>query len=218
MILKNLASKESWIMKKALLFIGGSAPETVDYQKELKEYDYAIAADSGYNLALRDSISLDLLVGDMDSISIEPDASVNTLVYPEDKDFTDTEIAISHIKALEEPHEIIMIGGGEGRLDHTFSLIALFKSTFPPVRWYTSFECLHFIKDKLYIDCIKGQGVSVLGLSDQPISVTSCGLQWELDKFPISIAQHSTSNRTTGNHLKISIERGGGVLIGISYH
>ena len=54
--------------------------------------DLVIAADGGYDALKRRGVRCDLLVGDMDSIR-ECDSTADTLIYPVEKDDTDTALA-----------------------------------------------------------------------------------------------------------------------------
>ena len=69
----------------------------------------------------------DLVVGDFDTLT-DPDVPSGTelIRLPAEKDETDTQFAVS--LALERgADEIIMIGGLEGRLDHTLAFLSILE-------------------------------------------------------------------------------------------
>lgn len=104
---------------------GGSIdPSLADYILHEKRYSYIIAADRGLVFLESHGAVPDLIVGDFDSSpddfiqkyrSAHPDVEVRT--YKPEKDYTDTEIAVT--AALEKGYLAIDIFGGTGtRLDH----------------------------------------------------------------------------------------------------
>jgi thiamine pyrophosphokinase len=73
-----------------------------------------IAADGGAELGL----PVDLVVGDLDSISAETLAGIERVErHPADKDATDLELALAAAARLD-PDRILVLGGAGGRLDH----------------------------------------------------------------------------------------------------
>ena len=85
-----------------------------------------IACDGGCDLLARHGIVPDIAVGDMDSITGEGLAFLNahnvfTERYPVEKDWTDSEIALSKT----EGSEVILISPLTGRFDHTIANIQL---------------------------------------------------------------------------------------------
>ncbi len=92
--------------------------------------DVVVCADSGADLALRLGLSVDVLVGDLDSISERSLAAVErsgAIVerHHADKDQTDLELALD-VAMRHQPDDLIVIGGAGGRLDHGYAnLLAL---------------------------------------------------------------------------------------------
>ncbi len=114
---------------KAFIYIGGSVyPENIT--EHPKADDLTIAADIGALNAKKLGDIPDIIVGDFDSAKLEtlekefPRAEITTV--PAEKDFTDTELAIN--TALKKgADEIVVIGGLDGRLDHTLTNIMLLE-------------------------------------------------------------------------------------------
>ena len=93
---------------------------------EPEEGDIIIAADSGYETALRLKLHVDVLIGDMDSIKAELPRGIETLRLPAEKDVTDTEAAVE--LALERGADSICIIGGIGtRVDHTLASLGILE-------------------------------------------------------------------------------------------
>ena len=80
-----------------------------------------IAADAGAELGF----AVDLLVGDLDSISAETLAVIERVErHPEAKDASDLELALEAALSLE-PDRILVVGGAGGRLDHLLGELLL---------------------------------------------------------------------------------------------
>lgn len=104
-----------------IVFTGGDAPAAAT-RVHLPDDAYVIAADSGLGHALAMGRSVDLAVGDFDSVQprmLEAAAADGMRVerHPTAKDKTDLELALD--RALEyRPGRIVVVGGAGGRLDH----------------------------------------------------------------------------------------------------
>ncbi len=85
-----------------------------------------IAADSGAELGG----PIDLLVGDLDSISAETLAGIERVErHPAEKDATDLELALRAALRLE-PERILVVGSAGGRLDHLLGGLFVLASEF----------------------------------------------------------------------------------------
>ena len=86
---------------------------------------FVICADGGLNLAEKNGVKIDLWVGDKDSSSCE-NLNVEKIIYPAQKDLTDTHIAVN--EALKRGYkDIFLVGATGGRLDHEFANYCLLK-------------------------------------------------------------------------------------------
>jgi len=114
---------------KALLFVGGQYISTMEfYFRKLNETSFVSAADSGAEMLKSLGRHPDLLVGDMDSVSQETlqwcrGRGSLVLIYPPEKDDTDTQIAL---QALEERgfSNVEIFGAAGLRLDHFMGTLA----------------------------------------------------------------------------------------------
>ncbi|SFJ94372.1 thiamine pyrophosphokinase [Halobacillus dabanensis] len=109
----------------------GGGPKS--YIPDLKEFScedcYWIGADQGAEVLVEQGIAPDLAIGDFDSVSetslkkIEQ-ISQQMIIYPDEKDETDLELAIN--KALQRsPEHILLFGVTGGRIDHSQANIQL---------------------------------------------------------------------------------------------
>ena len=123
---------------KILIKSGGSIDEMWG-RKWVADYepDYCIAADSGLVMADKLGLTVDLLLGDYDSVDKKIfekyNGNTKTITYPCEKDYTDTHLAlkkaIEKIKKLQDTSkdstedEIAIIGATGTRYDHAFTNI-----------------------------------------------------------------------------------------------
>lgn len=110
-------------MKKSIIVLAGSDKTLWPSMNIFAEASHIIGVDRGAYEGLRHGLSIDIAVGDFDSLNTEELAYVKehvkkTTQYPAEKDETDTEIGISVASELSDDAKIILIGGTGGRLDH----------------------------------------------------------------------------------------------------
>ncbi len=114
-----------------VVFAGGRAPHPRAIER-VPLGAFVIAADSGLDHARAHDIKVDLVVGDLDSVSdaaiaaaIADGVSIET--YPRDKDATDLAIALDAAQQ-SGAHEVVLISGDGGRLDHLVTGLLLLAS------------------------------------------------------------------------------------------
>jgi len=122
-------------MNKCKIFTGGAPIYCGAFSEEYFKESFVIAADSGCAQIERllmegIKISPDILLGDMDSYSKDKatDAFPNAVFmkFPPEKDYTDTQLALSI--AREKGYTNIEIIGGTGnRADHYLANLALLR-------------------------------------------------------------------------------------------
>lgn len=120
---------------KCVIFTGGTPICSSGFSQELFTDCIIIAADSG--CAQIDilnsagiSVSPDILLGDMDSYSREKAVSkyprAEFMSFPPEKDYTDTQLALS-VAIGKGCTDIIIIGGTGNRADHYLANLALLR-------------------------------------------------------------------------------------------
>ena len=104
---------------------GGDLHYGARLEARLQGLDYVIAADSGVRHCLALGLDIDLLVGDMDSISpvdYGRVAHVPSERHPEDKDALDLELALE--KTLDKrPKELLILAATGSRLDQSLAAV-----------------------------------------------------------------------------------------------
>ena len=116
---------------KAYIFCPSHFLNKAKIDIEISPENLYIAADSGITTAKNLGVTVNLLMGDFDSIDMSVLDSdlykdVKKSVHPKEKDDTDLTLAVKY--SLEHGcKNIIIIGGIDGRTDHTLANLYLLK-------------------------------------------------------------------------------------------
>jgi thiamine pyrophosphokinase len=170
-------------METVLIFAGGDSP-TDSLAEELPDAELIIAADSGYDLAIKAGFAVDVLVGDMDSIETEVvPGHVVVEKHPTDKDATDLELALD--KVIESrPERVVVVGGAGGRVDHELATAALLCSTswetVDEIDWVTDRGWAYVIRRRRIIHGDVGETISLIPMGGPAVAVNTRGLRWNL--------------------------------------
>ena len=138
--------------QQVLVVTGGPLPRAIG---RLPEADMVIAADRGADNAIALGLTVDLLVGDLDSVSQEALAACNTVAqHPVDKDDTDLELALAAAVDTGAGMVTIVTSAG-GRFDHALANLLVAASD----RWSALKVDLvidrarvHVVRDKVVLE------------------------------------------------------------------
>jgi len=201
-----------------LIFTGGEGPlAKKEVLKIIKDPSIVLAADSGVHLAEKFNIKPDFLIGDMDSIKnadniLKKYPKEKILSYKKEKDFTDTELALSFL-AKKGCDKTIILGGCGGRTDHFIGIFYLFLREMHPDIWILKKEIAWNVEGKFSLDTTKGEVISLFPLSINGCRMKSCGLKWELDSLDWKLGDTGISNIALGNRIEIEMIKGRLLLI-----
>ncbi len=193
---------------EALIVTGGESPPHQYLRTLSKNAHLIIAADSGLEVCIGAEIEPDLVVGDFDSVErqlLSTIARKKIIEYPEDKDYTDTELAIA--TAREQGADYIVIaGGGAGRLDHLLALRALFNRTRHIDEWHTARETVIYLAGRGIAEFTIEENalVSVFPVAEGASGMRSEGLKWPLDGLVWSRGEYGVSNRSVASRVSIA--------------
>jgi thiamine pyrophosphokinase len=180
-----------------------------------------IAADSGFRHAEALGHDVDVLVGDLDSISGEDlrraEAGVTRIEpHPVDKDLTDLALALDvALRTAEERARVMrvtIVGGDGGRTDHLLGNALLLASPrYARLRisaiWGAA--TLHVVRDTRTLHRADGELVSLLALHGAAHGVTTEGLVFPLtDEELAPGSSRGLSNRMTAATASVSVTAG----------
>lgn len=192
-------------MKKIVIICGGEC-KTEGVPKDIFDNAFVIAADSGYNTAKRLGVTPDLLVGDMDSIGVVP-TDVELYRVKAEKDDTDTMLAISIAKE-KGVDEIVLVGGGGGRLDHLLSNIFMLEALTDEgikAEMHDGINRVFVVADGISEIENSGGYFGLIALEDS--TVTAEGCKYPLNNAPLRRTfPYAVSNEVTGDAAKVTVK------------
>ena len=166
--------------QRVLVITGGPLPRAVG---RLPEADMVIAADQGADNAIALGLTVDLLVGDLDSVSEETLAACHTVVqHPVDKDVTDLELAMA--AAVDAGAGVVtVVTSAGGRFDHALANLLVAASD----RWsalkvdlVVDRARVHVVRGTVVLEGRVGEPVSLLAVGESVSGVSTTGLRWPL--------------------------------------
>ena len=111
--------------REVIIFLAGEIRNEKNIRRLISngEHDY-YAADAGYLYAQKFKLPLKRVLGDFDSTNVPQEE--NLLIFPSEKDQTDSELALDF--AIRDGYrKVWMVAPFGGRLDHTIANIALLE-------------------------------------------------------------------------------------------
>ena len=198
---------------KAFIYIGGNI-DPKNITEHPKGDDLVIAADAGYRNAQALGVKVQLLLGDFDSLDEkEIPKETEILRVPVEKDFTDTQLAVE-TAMRKGANDLVIIGGLDGRLDHTLSNLAILEDLSGKgvyayitngqnrVRYLNSTSTLLPRSGYRYL--------SLLCLSEKAKGVSVEGCKYPLKNATLTRKfQYAVSNEIDGNCALVSVRKGG---------
>ncbi len=196
----------------AFVYLGGTVSPD-GFMDKPSEGDLIIAADSGYANALLLGVKPQIVVGDFDSYNGELPRDIEKLQVPAEKDFTDSQLAVD-IAKKKGAENIFLIGGLDGRLDHTLSNLAILESL-----WHEGIRAIicdgrnrvrYIESTSELVPNVGYRYLSILAVDKKVKGVSIDGCKYPLKKATLCRdCQFAISNEITKNCALISVKRGG---------
>jgi thiamine pyrophosphokinase len=207
-------------MGLAIVFAGGDRPPPAVLHG-LDAADVVIAADSGLDHALALGCGVDVVVGDLDSVT--PDALARARAagarveqHPAEKDATDLELALGVARA-HGVDRVVVIGGGGGRVDHFLAnALALTAPEIATLRVEARFGDADavVIRTTATLEGAPGDIVSLLAVGGPALGVESEGLRYPLRGEALHPGStRGVSNELLGTEARVSVA--GGTLLAV---
>jgi len=202
--------------RRAIVFAGGESP--LPSNRGVLDGDIVIAADSGLETAVGLGISVDVVVGDMDSVSatsLEQAIAAGTIAerHATEKDATDLELAL--MRALAEgATDVVVVGGFGGRLDHLLAnalLLAAAQLSSASITWYVGDTSVAVARPGAPVEVIGEPGdlLSILPIGGAGNGIRTEGLRWALTGDTLGPGStKGVSNELTESRASIEVETG----------
>jgi len=201
----------------AAVILTGGDPVPREVGDILPPGAFVIAADSGLHHAGTLGITVDLIVGDLDSadpvvVARTLEAGAHLERHPVDKDATDLELALDAAVARNLSPAIVVGGAGWDRIDHLLgNALVLADPRYRSLRphWLVKGARVHVVHDHAVITGRPGDTLTLLAVGGPAGGVVTAGLRWPLAGD--TLAPGSTrgiSNELTGEQVTISVDSG----------
>lgn len=179
--------------------------------------DLVVAVDSGVDHALALGLAIDVVVGDLDSVSrgglARAEAGGARIeAHPTDKDQTDLELALE-VALADEPAAGVVLGGPpDDRIDHWLAALAVLASS----RWRSTrldvwMGRTHLVPvhDAARLAVVRGQTISLLAMGGPATGVRSTGVRWPLncETLPATTAR-GVSNVAVADEVTVAVDTG----------
>jgi thiamine pyrophosphokinase len=171
-----------------VLVLAGGDPVDERVRALLPVADLVIAADSGLEQAAALDLTVDLVVGDFDSV--DPDtlaaavrAGVLVERHPAAKDQTDLELAVVAAQRRGATR-VVIVGAGGGRIDHELANLMLLASrAYAPLRLEVigAGGRIVAVHDRIEIAGAPGDLVTLLAVGGPAVGVRTEGLRYPLN-------------------------------------
>ncbi|MEA3313065.1 MAG: thiamine diphosphokinase [Caldisericota bacterium] len=203
-------------MKIVLIVANGNSNSKLFYQKLSKKVDFIIGVDGGAGKLIKCGIIPDLAVGDFDSIGCDElnllkKKGVNILQFPEDKNYSDTELAIN-VALGKHFNTFILSGMLYGRIDHMLFNVSLLypllkkgKDTYI----LEEREEIYIVNGKKKIKTKKSSTVSLYPMTNIVQGVKTSGLKYQLNGKTLFKGKTLTlSNIAVSGEIQVEVKKG----------
>ncbi|HZK19516.1 MAG TPA: thiamine diphosphokinase [Treponemataceae bacterium] len=187
---------------------------------------HIIVADSGLSFCEKCGFVPDIICGDFDSLEekykqpkeeitffLQEKYPTSTIqLWPKDKEYTDTEIALQEAIKKRSPtktsNDIILIGGDGGRSDHFFANIKLFEKSIAPDYWLCKKQYIQVLKEGHTYNIQQQSEFSIFPIytgKKNNHHIQSKNLMWNLDKLRWDRGIYSLGNRCLDTSKKANV-------------
>ena len=204
---------------KTCVIVGASPTTDSTFIKPiLKQADYIICADGGWNHVYRTGVSPHLIVGDFDSACDIIPKETESISLPTHKDDTDLLVAVK--EGLKRGYtDFIILGALGGRLDHTYGNICVLQyilqhgGTAVLQDEDTQVYLLNANHD-MELTNVLGNTVSVFPFGCDSCTLTYGGLEYPLNQGTlVSYAPVGVSNVAEFDTIRITCHSGTAVIM-----
>jgi thiamine pyrophosphokinase len=203
---------------RILIVANGTIEPEVNLPNRAKQADFLIAVDGGADHCVAAGIIPDIVIGDLDSISLKSfnrikRAEIKILSYPVEKDFTDLELALKHA-VNQGQGEIVILGGLGTRWDMSIANLMLLGADFLKdrvIRMITGNQEAVLLRagQQIAIYGKIGSIVSLIPLGLDAEGVTTQGLRYRLDNETLVFAAtRGVSNQLRSKEAMVSLRSG----------
>jgi thiamine pyrophosphokinase len=211
-------------LDRTIVVSGGLAPDSAEVGP-LPAGAFVIAADSGLDHAAALGLSVDVLVGDLDSatapaVRAAEAAGVRIERHPVDKEATDLELALDYALGIGARRVTVVSGGGGARLDHHLAELVLLGSTrYAPLRLDARIGAARAVAvhagEGVSLTGAPGAVLTLIALGGAASGITTGGLRWPLRGETLEPGStRGVSNEIVSGPVRIATTGGSLLVVG----
>jgi len=180
-----------------------------------------VAADGGLDRAAALGLVVDVVMGDLDSVSpgalaAAKEAGARIVRHPEAKDATDLELALDEAVRLGA-RRVLLVASAEGRLDHLLgSLLLLWADSYAAIELdaIVGDALVHVVRGERALRGSPGDLLSLIALGGPATGIVTNGLDYPLAAETLQPgSSRGISNVFTGTDARVTLDTG--VLLAI---
>ena len=180
-----------------------------------------VAADGGLDRAAALGLVVDVVMGDLDSVSpgalaAAKEAGARIVRHPEAKDATDLELALDEAVRLGA-RRVLLVASAEGRLDHLLgSLLLLGADSYAAIELdaIVGDALVHVVRGERALRGSPGDLLSLIALGGPATGIVTNGLDYPLAAEKLQQgSSRGISNVFTGTDARVTLDTG--VLLAI---
>ena len=207
-----------------VVIINGGDPPHASVVDHLPPHAFVIAVDHGLDHAMALGLQPDLLVGDLDSVSVlsvrtAEERGTSIEKHPADKDATDLELALLAAARCRPGDAVTVVSGGGGRFDHDHSVPAILAGharSREPVTAFIGRAKMVALRgpDATEVRGRPGSIVSLIPVGGPAIGVSITGVRWPLRDAALDpFAGRAISNELSATHALVTVSFGSLLII-----
>src|SRR5690554_8792 len=194
---------------RVLLFVQ-EVPKKINDIIAIKENDYIIAVDGAFDELLKQKIKIDLVIGDIDSITnLKKLKDYEQIKLNPKKDVSDTKFAVE--EAYKLSNNVIIVGGIRGRrIEHFISNLYLLKE-YNNLIILDDNSKIHLLKEGSHL-INKGKYINVFALPKA--NLTMKGFEYDLNNYELNTYDSLIlSNEVKASYGEITVHNGQAIII-----
>ena len=204
-------------MSKVLIVANGEWPGQFDVAHRAEAYRVVVALDGAANRLIESYAHLDVLLGDLDSVSEsvlqQCKASGVTIVHTPDQQSSDISKGLDWVQKTYPDSEVDIIGVEIGRYDHHLAAYsALFECNSHATILLDGWQARRVSQTPTKVETRPNSIISLIPFGDVT-GVTIKGCQFSLDNETLTTGTKGISNVATGPSITVSVESGDLLLL-----
>jgi len=167
-----------------------------------------ICCDGSADKVIKNGFTPDVIIGDLDSLTLDPSSFKGKLIHLQKQDNTDLEKALDWC-IENQIKKVTLLGATGGREDHelaNFFLMRTFSDQIE-IEMITDRFTIYYTEKEKTFSTDTGRKISLQPLGFETV-ISTIGLKYNLDHEQLKPGGHGISNEATEKSFSISVEKG----------